>query len=206
MAQSNRGKWLVGAGVLLVIGYIVYLRSEVTSLREQAVPVNQAPAAAAQPAAADPAPAEVPGGRTLLTAQREVMIEVLGGRGATQEHPVWFATVPGDREAAALQRALASVFEEAGWQVRGNTPVRFRMKPGVFMFAADLEPPPYVSQAHEALEAGGITIAATGHGYRDFYDEKKAADPSWVGLEMGADKTYVIVVGRKPPDDIASSD
>jgi hypothetical protein len=40
------------------------------------------------------------------------MIEKLG---ATPGAPVWFATVPNNPEAATFQKALQSVFEEAGW-------------------------------------------------------------------------------------------
>ncbi len=137
------------------------------------------------------------GARMLTPEQREAMIERLGGRGSSSTHPVWFATTPNNPEAAAFQRALQGVFEEAGWQVRGNLPLRFPMKAGVFVFAADEEPPEYVTMAHEALEAGGITVTA-GRGYREFTRQKKAENPNWTGLELGPDDTYVIAVGRKP--------
>jgi hypothetical protein len=198
---------LVGvvAGVL-VIGYIIHLQSEIARLQGQTAHAT-APAAQRDRPASQPNPARPPGAaataRTLSDEQRDAMIERLGGRGTTQAHPVWFATVPNNPEAAAFQRALQKVFEEAGWQVRGNVPVRFPMKPGVYVFAAEEEPPEYVSQAHEALEAGGITVNA-GRGYRDFYKQKKEENPSWVGLEMLDDQTYVIAVGR-PAEDSAGS-
>jgi hypothetical protein len=193
-------------GAVLVIGYIIHLQSEIARLRGQTA---QAPAAVAQRdrPAAQPNAARAPGAmaaaRTITAEQREAMIERLGGRGTTQAHPVWFATVPNNPEAAALQRTLQGIFEEAGWQVRGNAPVRFQMKPGIYVFAADEEPPEYVAQAHEALEAGGITVNA-GRGYRDFYNQKKEENPTWVGIELAADQTYVIAVGR-PAEDGAGS-
>lgn len=191
-------------GGVLVIGYIIHLQSEIARLEGRlaqapAPATRERPAPAADAARAPGAPAK----RTLTPEQRAAMIERLGGSGTSQSNPVWFATVPNNPEAAAFQRALQSVFEEAGWQIRGNVPVRFAMKPGVYVFSADEEPPEYVSQAHEALEAGGITVNA-GRGYREFYKQKKAETPSWVGLELAEDQSYVIAVGR-PAEDGAGS-
>lgn len=192
---------VVGA---LVIGYIIHLQSQIASLegRVAQAPPAGAPAPAreraAQPQA--PRPATAPGApRTFSAEQREAMIERLGGRGTSQPHPVWFATIPNNPEAAAFQRTLQAVFEEAGWQIEGNAPIRFPMKAGVYVFAADEEPPEYVGMANEALEAGGLTVSA-GRGYREFYRQKKEENPSWVGLELGPDQTYVIAIGRQPED------
>ncbi len=144
---------------------------------------------AAAPAAAPAAPAAA---RNLTAEQRQAMIEKLG---ATPGSPVWFATVPNNPEAATYQKALQKVFEDAGWQVKGTSTVRFAMKPGVFIFAADEEPPQYLSSVNDAFEAAGITITS-GRGYRDFVRQKKEENPNWVGLELGPDDVYVIAVGR----------
>lgn len=198
------------AVVVAIVWYVTHLQSEIARLqsgmaRDAAVAPGAAPGSPAANGAAPDVPAAVLGGdRTITPEERTVMVEALGGSGVSGENPVWFATVPNDTEAAALQRTLAGVFEEAGWQVRGTIPVRFAMKPGVFVFAAEEEPPPYVEQASGALEAGGIPIAASGIGYRAFYEQKKQEDPKWVGLELGPDVTYVIVIGRKPPADPVS--
>ena len=198
---DNPRQWrLVGfAVVVALVAYIAHLQSEVSRLesergRRAADPLGEG---ARRPAPGAPRGA---GPRAITAEQRQAMIERLGGRGQSSSSPVWFATVPNNQEAAALQRALQSVFEEAGWQVRGNAPVRFPMKPGVFVFAAEEEPPDYVATAQEALEAGGVPVASSGRGYRDFSREKKRESPDWVGIEMGPEVTYVIVVGRKPEE------
>jgi hypothetical protein len=113
-------------------------------------------------------------------------------------NPVWFATTPNNPEAAAFQKELESAFKEAGWVIKGNAPVRFNMKPGVYLFSADESPPNYVGMAQEGLEAAGIELVSSGRGYRDFYTAKKKENPNWIGFEMADDQTYVIVVGRKP--------
>jgi hypothetical protein len=157
---------------------------------------NPAPAPGAAPAAAPAAPPAAPAApvaaRTITAEQKSAMIEKLQ---ATPGAPVWFAVVPNNPEAANYQKQLQNVFEEAGWQVKGNTVVRFPMKPGVFVFAADEEPPDYVSSVNDALIASGVT-PTTGRGYRDFVKEKKQENKDWVGIELGPDDTYVVAIGR----------
>jgi membrane-associated protease RseP (regulator of RpoE activity) len=182
------------AGLALAIGLVWYLTSqnaEIARLRAGApsVPGERGAAAPAPPPANPPVPAAP---RTLSPEQRQAMIEKLG---VTPGSPVWFATIPNNPEAAAFQKALQGVFEEAGWQVRGNAAVQFPMKPGIFVFAADEEPPDYLSSVNEALEAAGLTVTS-GRGYREFVRQKKEEKPDWVGLELGPEDTYVIAVGR----------
>ena len=198
------------AGLLLAVGvvwYITHLNAEIARMRA-ATPNAAAPVAGSAPAKPPPVPAAAPaaqpaGGatRTLTSEQRQAMIGKLasseGGDASNEKPPVWFATVPNNPEAAAFQKTLQGVFEEAGWQVRGNATVRFPMKPGVYVFAADEEPPTYLGQVNDAFEAAGITITS-GRGYRDFAKQKKEENPDWVGLEMGPNDTYVIAVGRSP--------
>jgi hypothetical protein len=201
MVRSRLAGWLAAAAVVaLLVVYVAHLRSEIARLEGTiAQGARSAPGAAVRQGDTGAAAAAA-NGRTLTAAQREAMIEKLGGRGTSSATPVWFATVSQNAEAAAFQRALASVFEEAGWQVRDSAPVHFPMKPGIFVFAADEEPPPYVARATDALEAGGVSITVAGNGYRRFSEERKAADPDWVGFEMTPDQTYVIVVGRMPEE------
>lgn len=196
------------AGLLLAVGvvwYITHLNAEIARMRA-AGPSASAPAIAPAPAKPPPgaAPAAAPMGgaaRSLSSDQRQAMIAKLSGDGgeasSNEKPPVWFATIPNNPEAAAFQKTLQGVFEEAGWQVRGTTTVRFPMKPGVYVFAADEEPPAYLSQVNDAFEAAGITITS-GRGYRDFAKQKKEENPDWVGLELGPSDTYVIAVGRSP--------
>jgi len=193
------------AVIAACVAYIVHLQGEITRLQGELAQVKTAgvgrpaaPAAAPQPAAARPAIRVADSSpRTLTPAQRQAMIDKLRPSDASTP-PVWFTTIPNNPEAAEFQKQLQSVFEEAGWKVRGNTPIRFPMKAGVFIFSADEEPPSYVGKAQEALESGGVPIVSSGRGYRDFYKAKKAENPSWIGFEMSDDQTYVIVIGRKP--------
>lgn len=184
------------AGLVAVIGvvwYVTHLNSELARMRASSSEPAAASAPAERPAAAPAAaPAAPAAARNLTAEQRQAMIEKLG---ATPGSPVWFATVPNNPEAATYQKALQKVFEDAGWQVKGTSTVRFAMKPGVFIFAADEEPPQYLSSVNDAFEAAGITITS-GRGYRDFVRQKKEENPNWVGLELGPDDVYVIAVGR----------
>jgi hypothetical protein len=156
--------------------------------QEQAAPV-----AAATPTTTVPATPP----RTLSPEQRSAMLDKLKSEtGPTRD--VWFATSVSKPEAVAFQKLLQGVFEEAGWTTRGNAPVRFTIKSGIFFLAAEEDPPDYVATAREALaDAAGITLTA-GRGYREYYAEKKKENPNWNGFELAPDQTYVIVVGPKP--------
>lgn len=180
--------------------YILEQRAELARLRQQLQTRPGASTTALAPSAVGTPPGAVkdPAPRVLTPEQREAMIRALGGPKSSLANPVWFATVPNDPGAAAFQKQLQSAFEEAGWIVKGNASVRFRMKPGVYIFAADEDPPAYVGMAQEALEAAGVEITQTGRGYREFYRQKKAENPNWIGFEMADDQTYVIAIGRKP--------
>lgn len=193
---------------ILVVGsgaaYIAHLHSRIGELEQRLASITHgSPGRAAsqsgsveRPAARDPSKSSAP--RTLTPEQREAMIRALGGPNSSLANPVWFATVPNDPETANFQNQIQSAFEEAGWIVKGNARVRFRMKPGVYIFAADEDPPAYVAMAQQALEAAGIEVTSSGRGYREFYKAKKAENPNWIGFEMSDDQTYVIAVGRKP--------
>jgi hypothetical protein len=187
----------VAAGAL-AIWYIVDLNDKVTDLEAQVAAASK-PAASQQAAAgaarvADAAAAEP---RTISIGQRAAMVETLSGGGTHAGSPVWFATVPNNPEATAFQQALQSIFEDAGWQVKGNSVVGFSMKPGVYVFAADTEPPDYVKSITESFDAAGIALASTGYGYRDYYKERKAESPTWTGFDMAADQTVVVAIGRQ---------
>src|SRR5689334_21838501 len=117
------------AGLILAIGvvwYITHLNAEIARIRASSSP-GAAPAPGERPAAPAPAaappPAAAPAGpRSISTEQHQAMLEKLG---AAPGSPVWFATVPNNPEAATYKKALQKVFEEAGWQVKGNSTVKF---------------------------------------------------------------------------------
>ncbi len=190
------------AAVLVIglIGYIVYQQNQISLLQQRPAPVPAASPTVAKPAAAAAAAAPaapVVDPRVLTADQRKTLIEKLGGPNSSLSNPVWFATAPNNPEAAAFQKQLQSAFEEAGWKIRGNVPVRFPIKPGIFVFSADEQPPNFVGNAVEALEGIGLTVTS-GTGYREFYKTKKADNPGWIGFDMADDQAYVVVIGRKP--------
>lgn len=187
------GRLFLAAVLFLVFAggawYIAYLRAQNTQLRG-----GQSPAPAADANKPNPPPG---GNRALTTEQRDAMLAKL--RATTgPERPVWFATSAGNTEAAAFRLTLQTIFEEAGWDVRGNAQVTFQLKPGMYLMAADDEPPQYVIDVGEALDAAGLK-ATIGRGYRAFYEEKKKENPSWNGVTLAPGQTYVVVVGPKPP-------
>ena len=187
------GRMLLAAALFLILvggaWYITYLRTQNTQLRTQQPQTQAAAPQAVAPGAT--------GDRTLSGAQREAMVAKL--RATTgSERAVWFATYAGNTEAASFRLALQTIFEEAGWDVRGNAQVNFQLKPGLYLMTADEEPPQYVLDVGDALEAGGLT-ATIGRGYRAFFEEKKKENPSWNGISLAPDQSYVLVVGPKPP-------
>jgi len=184
---------LAGGGL-----YVRNLQMRIAELEQRLASTRPASAPAAQPQTRAVNERGSGVARTLTPEQKEALVRGLGGPNSSLANPVWFATVPNDPEAANFQKQLQAAFEEAGWIVKGNAPVRFRMKPGVYIFAADEDPPAYVGIAQQALEAAGIEIASSGRGYRQFYQAKKTENPNWIGFEMAADQTYVIAIGRKP--------
>jgi hypothetical protein len=185
--------------------YISQLRTENLALKGRlaAVEKNAAPPAesapAAAPAARPPAPAGAPRAaepgkaRVLSEDQRKMMSASL----SAETGSVWFVSNRGDEESVAYQRAIQDVFEQAGWQVKGNEPSTFNLRPGIFFLMADEDPPSYVLTALGAFEAASITVSA-GRGYRAFNEEKKKENPNWRGFEMPAEQTYVVAVGPAP--------
>lgn len=198
---------------VMLIGYIVHLHGEIALLKTQldlaqkTTGSTSTSGAAAPAAPADDPPVEqaqgdsppaAPAARTITAAQRARMVDTLSVGGYNAGSPVWFATIPNNPEAAAFQKQLQSVFEEAGWEVRGNQTIRFNMKPGIYIFAADELPPEYVGDVNNALLIGGVPIASNGRGYRQYYEERKADNPNWIGFEMAEDQTFVLAIGRNP--------
>jgi hypothetical protein len=181
--------------------YIAYLRGQLAkggstvALHKEASSSGVRSTPQATPVSNSPPPPQVEGGRVVTAEQKAAMLEKLGGT-EMSTRPVWFATTMQDPESVAYQRALQAVFEEAGWQVIGVSPIRFASKPGIFLFSADEEPPDYVQTAVDALEAA-LLAPMVGRGYREFYKEKKKENPDWNGFELSDEQSYVIVVGRK---------
>ncbi len=190
----------------LAVWYITQLQTQIADLQSQLAAAQAAPPAPPPTAvAAKPQPAARVGNaaaagkaRSLSIGERAAMVSELSAGGAHAGRPVWFTTTPGNAEAAKFQKLLQSVFEEAGWEIKGNRGSSFPIKAGIYFFAADLEPPDYVRAVSAAFEAAGVPIASSGNGYRDYYAERKAEDPNWRGFEMTENQSFVLAIGRAP--------
>jgi tetratricopeptide (TPR) repeat protein len=135
---------------------------------------------------------EPPSPGLLSLEQRKAMHETLAAAGS---HPVWLRA-DADATAIALRRELGRVFVEAGWEVREEGVVPFGIKPGVFLFMADAEPPEYPFIAQRALEAAGLRVTG-GTDYRAYCRGMKERNPGFRGFDLAADQSYVVVVGRQ---------
>ena len=132
---------------------------------------------------------------SLTEDQREAIVSQLTAVSAGS--PVWFSTFVQDAEAVTLQRELEDVFLQAGWKIRGNEPAPFRVKPGLFIFFADREPPVYALAARDALHAAGFPVTG-GSGYRAYYREMKRKNAGWKGFDLAPNQTFVLVIGPEP--------
>lgn len=207
-SDARRGQaalWLVPVLLLVAVGawYLANMVQENARLKSElaakpggtAAPAAR-PAAPAAPAAPVTSSGPVVGGRSLDEDHQKAMRQVLEGeQGATKR--AWIQVQAGDKEAAALGEQLSGVFKAAGWTVSSSLVTGMTLKPGIFMFEAEEASPDYVATARESLKAAGLEAMNAG-GYRAFYEEKKQANPKWVGIELGADQEYAIVIGPKP--------
>lgn len=111
--------------------------------------------------------------------------------------PAWVAVTADDPEATARAEQLRAIFTRAGWEVRPLQRYAGRLRPGYFLFVADMEPPEYVTTLSTALRANRL-IDDFFRGYRDYYRDRSAADPNFVGFPMAPDQTFILAVGRTP--------
>lgn len=130
---------------------------------------------------------------TLTEAGAQAMATRLGG--ATRGSPVWITVAAADPAADALGARLLSIFERAGWQTHPIQHSTVRARPGIFLFAAEEQAPPYVETVERALTDAQFhpTVA---RGYRAFYRDMTRDNPNYVGFPFTADQTFLIVVGR----------
>lgn len=174
---------------------IVGARSGAAGQAEVAAPAEPLPEA--NLAAKPPAPATAPTSNVGAPAfdARTTETILAGLHEAPAGSPVWIVARADDDTARARADALGRIFTRAGWMVRALTQTRVAVKPGIFVFAADEQPPAYVYTASRALEQAGLgSKLATG--YRAFYDEMSRTRPGFVGFELAPDQAWVIVVSR----------
>jgi hypothetical protein len=156
----------------------------------------------ATPALTDPSPQPEPTATAATSArapadqQREAMMQILAAE-TSPDRKVWFVIGPGDPETQALADALRGTFEQAGWKSETQTVTGMVLKPGIAMLAADEEQPLWVGSVQRALDASGLQVKY-GSGYRPYYEEKKRENPSWVGVPIGPDQAFIVVVGPAP--------
>jgi hypothetical protein len=157
-----------------------------------------APAAKSSRAAAPAAVAALtdPSGATILTAeQHRAMRETLAAAPST-ERKAWFQVQANNPNSGPVQGALQQVFESAGWTTETiRSP--YGLKSGIFILAADEEPPPLVQSVNAAFGAAGIEVQYL-TGYRAFFTDRKEKNPNWVGPELASNQPFVIVVGSRP--------
>ncbi len=150
---------------------------------------------AATPAATAPtAPSTTPA-PPIEDAAREALVQTLSE--APRGSPVWITATAYDPRAISRSEELATLFRRAGWDVRAVGRTAVRVRPGLFLFAADDSPPSYVDVARRAAEAAHLEPTLSG-GYRAFYDERMRMDPEFQGFPLAPDQSWVLVVGRIP--------
>ena len=111
--------------------------------------------------------------------------------------PAWIAAPNSDKRAVALAQELSGAFTKAGWRVRPVRRTNLAFKPGMYVFAAEEQPPEYVKTVSQALDEAGFAPAFR-TGYRPYYDEKKKADPKFQGFPFAPEQTFLVVIGRTP--------
>lgn len=191
---------LLAVALVGAVAYIVHLHGRNGNVDQHAaVPNRPAPDAQGKPAASlpDAAPtiSEAAIAAVLTPVQQQAMREALKGEVAP-ERKAWFQIQQNNAETGAVQAALARIFEQAGWAtetVRASYP----LKRGIYLLAAEEQPPPFVDTVNDAFTAAGIDVQYL-TGYRAFYADRKQQNPNWRGPELAAGQAFVVVIGSKP--------
>jgi hypothetical protein len=131
----------------------------------------------------------------LTPAQQQAMREALKAE-AAPDRKAWFQIQQSNAETGAVQAALARVFEQAGWPTE-TVRAPYPLKSGIFLLAADEQPPPFVDTVNDAFTAAGIEVQYL-TGYRAFYTDRKQQNPNWRGPELAPNQAFTIVIGSKP--------
>ena len=111
--------------------------------------------------------------------------------------PAWIVAPKSDAKAVTLAKEISGVFTTAGWKVRPVRQTAVTPRPGTYLFAADEEPPAYVTTVAQALDEAGMGATLL-TGYRSYYDQKKKDDPEFQGYPFAPEQTFLVVIGRMP--------
>lgn len=189
--------FMVPATLALLIAVAFGVRTYVRSKWKRVRPRAAVAAVVAEPTVVRPTTTATPDAGpqpvTLTEAGAAAMATRLGG--ATRGSPVWISVAAADPAAEALATRLLAIFERAGWQTHPLQHSQVRARPGIFLFAAEEQSPPYLETVERALTDAQFhpTVA---RGYRAFYREMVRDNPNYRGFQLADDQTYLIVVGR----------
>ncbi|MEZ4391604.1 MAG: protein kinase [Polyangiales bacterium] len=185
--------------MVLLLGGALALRARVMRNRAQglaAPTAAAAPGAAPAPSAPGAAPAAPPDQPTstpsISAAAVTQLVTALGeGRGS----PAWVTAMADDPFSIAQAEQLIAAFRRAGWDVKPLQRTSLRLRPGLFLFAADTSPPEYVQTLASALTTAGLNTAYR-QGYREYAEEMRRTRPDFRGFLTEEGQSFVLVVGR----------
>ncbi len=182
---------LLLGGALALRARVMRNRAGVPSSTVAAAPSTAGNAAAAPGTPTPPAdqPTRTP---TISDAALTQLVTALGeGRGS----PAWVTAMADDAFSVAQAERLVTAFRRAGWDVKPLQRTSLRLRPGLYLFAADTSPPEYVQTLATALTNAGLS-AAFRQGYREYAEEQRRTRPDFRGFLSEEGQSFVLVVGR----------
>lgn len=182
---------LLLGGALAIRARMMRNRAGVPSANVAAAPSTAGNAAAA-PGAPTPPPDQPTRTPTISDAALTQLVTALGeGRGS----PAWVTAMNDDAFSVAQAERLVTAFRRAGWDVKPLQRTSLRLRPGLYLFAADTSPPEYVQTLATALSTAGLS-AAFRQGYREYAEEQRRTRPDFRGFLSEEGQSFVLVVGR----------
>ncbi|MFO0627747.1 MAG: hypothetical protein U0325_19215 [Polyangiales bacterium] len=183
--------------MVLLLGGALALRARV--LRNRAgvpaagVTAPAAPGTTAAAPGATPTPPDQPTRTPTIsdTALTQLVTALGEGRGS----PAWVTAMADDAFSLAQAERLITAFRRAGWDVKPLQRTSLRLRPGLYLFAADTSPPEYVQTLATALNTAGLS-AAFRQGYREYAEEQRRTRPEFRGFLTEEGQSFVLVVGR----------
>lgn len=185
--------------MVALLGGALMLRARV--LRNRARGVAAPTVAAAAPSAPNAAPSTAapsppPDQPTSTPAISDAAVTQLAtalaeGRGS----PAWVTAMDGDAFSVAQAERLLTALRRAGWDAKPLQRTSLRLRPGLYLFAADTSPPEYVQTLATALTTAGLNVASR-QGYREYAEEMRRTRPEFRSFLTEEGQSFVLVVGR----------